>query len=329
MPFEYRPPMGPKGLLPKDQQLPEKLVRGSNPVVEQWMNDASPDSTEVDVQALVATNGNEDLQAIGNEEATDFGAVANGCNIRNTGIGISNIFDKDISRWVNDNLDDQYPFDHHAENMAFLNAAKETQVDDAFSPTDTVPHEADTNNLAIASFNDSNIANEENDFSFNIVDTNMAEQPISFDLPSMIQDSSAPGTQDVTETQMAELAQGEFDEFINHASVETVNSPHRDLGTSMLGKRKAPEDADASSLKKARQDLDEDEAFALAAAEVFDAQGDYNITTSSYAFGDDSMPRTLLSENNNFSSSYLTADTAATEMEDGGEVMEYGCARVG
>ena len=336
MPFEYQPPgRGPKGLLPKDKELPAELIHGSNAAVEQWSSGALPDGTDadVDVQALIAAHGSPALQAIANGGANQFDALMNGDN-PDTGNEIGNIFDKDISHWVNDHVEGQYPFDHHDENMAFLNQSKESQVHNSFSPTNTLIHKADTANQAQHSLNN-DIINGQNDMSFTNLneDSNLTNQPISFDLPSTIPASFEPGTQDVTDTQMAERAQGEFDEFINHASVDdAVDSPHKDsldLGASVLGKRKAADaDAGVISPKKLRHegDLDEDEEFTLAAADAFEANGGHDLTTSSSAYNEDvSVPR-LFSENDFFSSDYLTAGTEATEMEDGGEVEQYGRA---
>ena len=324
MPFEYHPPrFGSRGKLPKDK-VPYELIGEKNTEIEHWMSGANGDGQEapIDLTDGDAETSNSNFPVTGKEPGFDhFEAMMNDDN------DTTNILERDLANWVDDNLDDLHPFDHTAENMEYL---KETdaQLSSINGGFDFGP------------IDQTEVMNEiENQISFDQTDTNAAEHPISFDIPSIVQESFQPGTQDVSDTQMAERAQGEFEEFINQPIADegtytiTTPTPNIDLwpsilnkhknnptleaadnslnttattnidlgapinfGSSILGKRKGSPNAGniagPEAHKKAKHDK-EQEALAVAAEETFDADKAYQIATQGIedgAGGDVSAP---------------------------------------
>ena len=308
MPFEYHPPrFGSRGKLPKDK-VPYELIGEKNTEIEHWMSGANGDGQDVPIDLTDgdAEKSNSNFPVMGTEPEFDhFQAMMN------DDTETTNVLERDLTHWIDDNLDDLHPFDHTAENMEYLKEtdAQFPSTNDAFDfgPVDQTEAAGET----------------QNDISF---DTDATQLPISFDLPSTVQDSFQPGTQDVSDTQMAERAQGEFEEFVNQplideaanatptlttkastvdlgfsildkykdsSSVEAADNSLNtttttnidvgsslDLGSSILGKRKASPNAgkiaEPEVHKKAKHD-DEHDALAVAAEESFDADKAYQI----------------------------------------------------
>jgi hypothetical protein len=311
MPFEYNPPrFGPRGKLPKEKEIPADLVPARITDIEYWMsgtNGAGPD-TPIDLT--------EQEVGAGEDAAADVvPAIAD---------ELPSIFDKDVAEWLGNNFDDHYPFDHTAENLEYLEQTNGQAIGGEFPSTDTF-------DTAVTDFPEpqENTTSPQQGISFGEIDTDAAEPPISFNLPSTVQESFELGTQDIGDTQMAERAQNEFLEFADLPTITdstivmgaNVNEPATtmdpatlDLGSSILGKRKTSpvEYAQEEASKNARYD-DEDEAFALAAEESFDADQEYDFTSETAGLGGDAgVPRAMLEEYG-----LGSIDEATGEMDEG------------
>jgi hypothetical protein len=294
MPFEYNPPrFGPRGKLPKEKEIPADLVPACNTDIEYWMsgaNGAGPDTP---------TDLTEQEAEAGEDEAADVVlAIAN---------ELPSIFDKDVAEWLGNNFDDYYPFDHTAENLEYLKQTNGQAIGGELPSTDTF----DTAVTDLTELHDDTGTSLQHGMSFDQIDTDATEPPISFNLPSTVQESFEPGTQDVSETQMADRAQNGFLEFADLTTItnsttgtganinelaNTMDPATLDLGSSILGKRKTSpvEYAQEEASKNARYD-DEDEAFALAAEESFDADQEYDFTSATAGLGGDAdVPRAML-----------------------------------
>jgi hypothetical protein len=310
MPFEYHPPrFGPRGKLPKDK-VPCELIGERNSEIEHWMSGANGDGAEAPIDLMdpvVERSTAPEAAAEGEAGFDHFQALMNDDN------DTPNIPDKDLSHWVDDKLNDLHPFDHTAENLEYLD-----QTDAQFSSTADAFDFGPLDQTEAAG----EAQNAQNKLSFELNGSNATQPPISFDLPSTVQESFQPGSQDVSETQMAERARGEFEEFVNQPvadeatnagnAIATTTIPNIDLGSSILskrkdsptveaadnslstntttsidfgasilGKRKDSPNAEPEAHKKAKhqKDNDEDEAFAGAAEESFDADEAYQIAT--------------------------------------------------
>ena len=333
MPFEYNPPrFGPRGLLPKEKEIPAELVPARNVDIEYWMsgaNGAGPD-TPIDLTEQEADAGEGDAVE---GDANDFDALINEDSINNDSTDVEpattddlpSVFDKDVSEWLGTNFDDVYPFDHTAENLEYLAQTNGQEIGGEFPSTDTF----DTVMTNFTEQHDGNGTSPQQAILFDQISTDATEPPISFNLPSTVQESFEPGTQDISDTQMAERAQNEFLEFADlppitdssSATAANVNElanaidpAQFDFGTSILGKRKAsPVAPDQEATVKSPRYNDEDEAFALAAEESFDAERDYDFTSDTAGFGGDaSVPRAMLGEYD-----FGIIDEATAEMDDG------------
>ena len=300
MSFEYHPPQyGPKGKLPKDKAFPD-LVNASNRTVDHWMSGGKgagpgPNQTvdlkeDDEVEDLTTTAVNENGTAAGNG---DFEALLPQDSATEDANATRSILDKDITYWVDNNIDNHYPFDHTAANIEYINSTNDQleSTEDQLPTVDTINTNTFTQIEEMMKNVDKGAGQQ---VSFDNVDTNVAEPPISFNLPSTVPetDSFAQGTQDVSDTQMADRVQGEFEEFINVPSTEdcvtganessdidgfvNINTP-----SSVLGKRKATPDVEAIvygveqkaiSPKKGKLTFHghEHEVFALTAEQCFE-----------------------------------------------------------
>ena len=260
MPFEYHPPrFGPRGKIPKDK-VPYGLIGEKNREIDVWMSGANGDGPDAPI------------------DLTDGDA-------ENANPAPKSVFDKELSEWVDENLDDLDPFDDPAANLAYIketdarfastntaensdlinqtdaqidstnddelfdfgamdqnDPADETQNGISFDQTDTStghPISFDfgpmdhtkavaemQNELSIDLRPEDQIeaaVEPQQNTSFDQTDTNATQPPISFDLPSTVQESFEPGTQDGSDTQIAERAMGEFDEFANQPMPDTIS----------------------------------------------------------------------------------------------------------
>ena len=306
MPFEYHPPrFGSRGKLPKEKEIPADLVPARHTEIEHWMSGANGARPETAIDLT-----EQEAEAEGGEaaegDANGFDAFINGDSVNGepaTENGVPNVLDKDLHEWLDTHIDEHYPFDHTAENLEYL-----AQTDGQFPYTDTF----DTAMTNFSEPQDENGTLAQHDISFDHFSTDVTEPPISFNLPSTIDESFEPGTQDITDTQMADRARNELLEFADlPIFTESTNDPPTgvngadtpmttagiDLGSSILGKRKTPPTESAQEALKSPRYDDEDEAFALAAEESFDAEQEYQFTSDPAGMGgDENMPRTMLEE---------------------------------
>jgi hypothetical protein len=257
MPFEYHPPrFGPKGLLPKEKVAAAvEKYRGEK--VEAWMSGANGDGAE-EGGGEHGQVGTVEAAEIPNEtiDAVDVSAEAHvdvaGPTVEKD-YGPGSTFDLQATEM----FEETYPFDDPA-------LMADTDFDKLFSdiPND-VTTAAETSGAALP------------DFSFDTegAASTEATQGPSFDLPpSTVLESGSfrPGEQEVGETQIAERAAGEFEEFMEQevlSQVQNEGGAERtkglDLGASILGKRKAAdtvdEHADAEAVKKFKLEAAKDE----------------------------------------------------------------------
>ena len=225
MPFEYHPPrFGSRGKLPQDKsdELAEKLGLngvGGNERVESWMSGANgagavrekgkqkqrqksktPDLFAELMNTPDGVEGGQDLGGLPAPAPAPAPVPAHGASI----------YDHEL----NEILDQTYPFDPTLDwNNFDLGTGNFTTV----GQTNEGQHSSNTASAAQhhhheqepSSFTQPNTTTE------NI--SNLTQNPISFDAlpPSTVNESFQPGTQEVGETQIAERAAGEFEEFIN------------------------------------------------------------------------------------------------------------------
>jgi hypothetical protein len=292
-------------------------------------NGAGPD-TPIDLTEQEAEAGGDDGAECG---TNDFDALINGDSIINDSADaeaagtneLPNVFDKDLRDWLGSNFDDHYPFDHTSENLEYLDQTNGQEPGGEFPSTDTF----DTAMTEFTGPHDENGTSPQQGISFDQIDTDVTEPLISFNLPSTVQESFEPGTQDVSDTQMAERAQNEFLEVADLPTItestnatgtkvnELVNAMNPvaiDLGSSILGKRKIcpAEPTQEEASKNARYDS-EDEAFALAAEESFDADQEYQFTSETAGFRRDASVSRAMLERYGLGS----LDEATREMDEG------------
>lgn len=224
MPYEYHPPrFGGRGKLPKDK-IPHGHIGGKHNEIEHWMSGANGDRPDAPIDLTEPEEENPGLSLTDDNPET----LPNGAKV------INNVLDTEVEHWVGESLDDVYPFDHTAENLEYLN-----QTDRHLSPTNDLFDFGPSDHIDAAD-------NAQYAVSHDQTDTNATEPPISFDLPSVVQESVQAGTQDISETQLAERAMGEFEEFVNlPVTKEAVNAGepttigeigNMDLGSSMQSK---------------------------------------------------------------------------------------------
>ena len=251
--FEYHPPIyGPKGLLPEGEKQRVRELGGKpgggkeNEKIEAWMS-AANEPTRAEVPDSQTWNGNvgmpiqiEDDDDEGDGEVVRSQAgqkedVMQDGQTQAKGDTI-NHFD-DLMRDIDNITDGNHDIDNDPVNSN--NVLDYDEFDEAFD----YPFSTD------AAFGNTPIT-----------DQNDPNQQISFD-HTAAPDSFEPGTQEVGETQMAEKARGEFEEFVHvpkssgsegQAGLLSANKdlPKLNLGSSILGKRKgSPEQSDQVAKK--------------------------------------------------------------------------------
>lgn len=213
------------------------------------------------------------------------------------------MFDEAVKEWLDKNLDEHYPFDHTAENMEYLAQTNGQEVGAELPTSDTFDTAVTSSSAPLDGYG---LSPQHDDF-FNQILTDATEPAISFNFPSTVEESFELGTQDVSDTQMADRAQNEFleftglPEFTETTDTTETDSPtgpaQIDLSSSILGKRKTPPAEPALEPSKSPKYDDEGEAFALPAAESFDAEQDYRFSSQAAGLtGDAIVPRAMLGD---------------------------------
>ncbi|KAK3716027.1 hypothetical protein LTR37_006757 [Vermiconidia calcicola] len=360
MMFVYHPPCyGPKGKLPEDKKRevidldPDEDARTEK--VEHWMSGANGPGTPEALARSQTPQQTEELSqtqnqhdAKGNDhlspQEADFGAetlngsglngVVNG-NIESngnsegyaafTGTNGNSIYDNDLDEI----MDTTYPFDHDLDldNFDFdsLMADQQTQMTSAGGDLTQQQHPGDEGGTFEHHAPVPTMGDCEASFDPSMQLTEAMQQTSFLHPPSTVQESFQPGTQDVGETQVAEKAIGEFEEYLKHEQQEaqdmqgaeagvafTANGSFGgllkglNLGTSMLGKRKtspvAQMGAEGQLMKKQRSDGDAETATAGVnsfADEGFEEAESYLFDSNQYhESGDEQTPRALAGKQN-------------------------------
>ena len=322
MPFEYHPPrFGARGKLPSEKfeeggPLHDVPINSAGKDrVEHWMSGANGAGPEVHDDTTTAaeyvgdqgTQEHNDFQSFVNE---GINGEANGNHFGGLPIPADqSVFDKDIEEI----LDGTYPFNpNDYDNFDFTLGDHTTEQNHGQGDNLSTAHEQ-----ASLAHNIGDVTQPGTSFDQGMSD--LPQHPTSFDLPSTVQDSFQPGTQEVGETQMVERARGELEEFMNlpmDAESETIDKVSAvpslptglDLGSSMLGKRKAAEteesttEQDSQTKKQKITDVDAAPAAAAAHAEQsFDEDSPYLLASQAVPstageIADEQIPRALLEE---------------------------------
>jgi hypothetical protein len=243
MPFEYHPPRyGPRGNLPMGKDGTKDGGRPSDEKVQTWMsggNGAGP-QTQGD-QHTATANG---LTANGDFDFS-FNGSAQEDTTTNTNFGAPDEFDKH----VDEAFEGTYPFDPVDSETVIDNPEFEK-----FMKPDPPNANTESGNAAAQPVSETHM-----DTSF---DTNQQQSSETFDKatqanatqhtsfnqpPSTVVESFQQGTQEIGETQIAQRAAGELQEYMAHPQdsqeAEGAIPPKPlDLGKSVLGKRKAAND---------------------------------------------------------------------------------------
>ena len=332
MPFEYHPPrFGARGVLPKEKFDDPVLPQQQAERVDLWMSGADGSGPEDTRPQTVAepqtvngqeTQGQNHFDALFNEDDDD--GFLGGLPDFNTDLTTNAAVDGSgdiLERDINEFLDATYPFDSSGIDNGDL-GAEDLGTNQAHSQTNGVEARGDHGRIE-------DVTETEPATSFNQASSNAAQNPTSFDRPSTVQESFQTGTQEIRETQVAERARGEFEEFVDrptnsggevagdgdpanqHSSETTSDLPNAiNLGASMLVKRKMPADdqdepGEVEVLQQKRQKIgDDDETPTEPAIDpdpgitTSDNKGLYHLATQSEhpAIGKEQIQRAMQNE---------------------------------
>ncbi len=276
MPFEYHPPrFGARGLLSEDQD------------VEHWRKKTQVDPAEKEAAIReVCADADKETEVVevpfaeAAETQKDFGPGS------------------EFDNQAQEAFEETYPFDPPIEALE--------ATEDGAGITEDGDGEATADFMDIFGGQDFDPANEQllhEDIFGNgleVPDENTtanATQETSFNAPPQtVADSASfqPGTQNVGETQVAERAGGEFEEFMeNHVLPDLQSDGSLNFGSSILGKRKKSanvEDDNGSEVKAEKKfKLEEDETVV---AEGGDEAG-YLLDRHADATGEEETPGVL------------------------------------